>query len=129
MHDYLREKRRRQTEVFIPLVHRPGEKAQVDFFEVAVEEGSELRKAWKFVMRLPPSGRDFVRLYERCEQRSFLDAYVRAFGYLGGVPHRIVYVNLATAVKKIVGADRELTEHFTALCSHYLFEPCFARPR
>ena len=36
---YLREKRRQRAEVYIPLVHRPGEEAQVDFFEVTVEEG------------------------------------------------------------------------------------------
>ncbi len=126
--NYLREKRRRQAEVFIPLVHRPGEEAQVDFFEVTVEEGGGMRKAWKFVMRLMYSGRDFVRLYDRADQLSFLDAHVRAFAYLGGVPERIVYDNLTAAVKKIVGSERELTERFTALCSHYLFEPCFARP-
>jgi transposase len=127
--DYLREKRRKQAEVFIPLVHRPGEEAQVDFFEVTVEENGEMRKAWKFVMRLMYSGRDFVRLYERCDQLSLLDAHVRAFAYLGGVPQRIVYDNLSAAVKKIVGSERELTERFMALSSHYLFEPCFARPR
>jgi len=126
--NYLREKRRRQAEVFIPLVHRPGEEAQVDFFEVTVEEGGEMRKAWKFVMRLMYSGRDFVRLYDRADQLSFLDAHVRAFAYLGGVPERIVYDNLGAVVKKIVGSERELTERFMALCSHYLFEPCFARP-
>ncbi len=127
--DYLRERRRKRQEVFVPLVHRPGEEAQVDFFEATVEERGELRKAWKFVMRLMYSGRDFVGLYERCDQLSFLDAHVRAFEYLGGVPERIVYDNLSAAVKKIVGSERELAERFTALCSHYLFEPCFARPR
>jgi transposase len=127
--DYLREKRRRQAEVFIPLVHRPGDEAQVDFFEVTVEEGGEKRKAQKFVMRLMYSGRDFVRLYERCDQLSFLDAHVRAFEYFGGVPHRVVYDNLSAAVKKIAGSERELTERFMALVSHYLFEPCFTRPR
>lgn len=35
--DYLREKRRRKAEVFIPLVHRPGDEAQVDFFEVTAD--------------------------------------------------------------------------------------------
>jgi transposase len=127
--DYLRERRRRHQEVFVPLIHRPGEEAQVDFFEVTVEENGEMRKAWKFVMRLMYSGRDFVRLYERCDQLSLLDAHVRAFAYLGGVPQRIVYDNLSAAVKKIVGSERELTERFMALSSHYLFEPCFARPR
>src|SRR5215203_874560 len=46
--NYLREKRRREAEVFIPLVHRPGEEAQVDFFDVTVEEDARRRKAWKF---------------------------------------------------------------------------------
>ena len=39
--EYLREKRRQKQEVYIPLVYRPGECAQVDFFEVTVEEGGE----------------------------------------------------------------------------------------
>lgn len=125
---YLREKRRQQAEVFVPLAHHPGEEAQVDFFDVTVEEDGQRRKAWKFVMRLMYSGRDFVRLYANCDQLSFLDAHVRAFAYLGGVPQRIVYDNLSAAVKKIVGSERELTERFMALCSHYLFEPCFTRP-
>jgi transposase len=126
--DYLRERRRKRAEVFVPLVHRPGEEAQVDFFDVTVEEDGQLRKAWKFVMRLMYSGRDYVRLYEGCDQLSFLDAHVRAFEYLGGVPERIVYDNLSAAVKRIVGTQRVLTERFAALASHYLFEPCFARP-
>jgi transposase len=62
--DYLRERRRQKAEVFIPLVHRPGEEAQVDFFEVTVEEDGERRKVWKFVMRLMYSGKDYVRLYD-----------------------------------------------------------------
>jgi transposase len=126
--DYLREKRREKAEVFIPLVHHPGEEAQVDFFEVTIEEDGGFRKAQKFVMRLMYSGRDFVRLYDRADQLSFLDAHVRAFSYLGGVPHRIIYDNLTAAVKKTIGSERQLTEHFMALASHYLFEPCFARP-
>ena len=60
-----RERRRRQPEVYVPLVHRPGDEAQVDFFEVTVEVGVERRKAWQFVIRLMYSGHDYVRLYER----------------------------------------------------------------
>jgi transposase len=126
--DYLRERRRKEAEVFVPLIHRPGEEAQVDFFEVSVEEDGTIKKVWKFVMRLMYSGRDFVWLYERCDQLSFLDAHVLAFSYLGGVPRRIVYDNLTAAVKKVVGSERELSERFRALVSHYLFEPCLTRP-
>ena len=123
---YLRERRRRAAEVFVPLVHRPGE-AQVDFFEVTVDVGGERRKVWKFLLRLMYSGRDFVWLYDSCDQLAFLDGHVRAFSWLGWVPTRLVYDNLSAAVKRRVGVERELTQRFRALVSHYLFEPDFAR--
>jgi transposase len=124
--DYWRERRRQRAEVYVPLINRPGE-AQIDFFEVVVEVGGERRKAWEFLMRLMYSGREFAWLYERCDQLAFLDGHVRAFAHLGGVARRCVYDNLAAAVRKIVGARRELTGRFLALVSHYLFEPDFAR--
>jgi transposase len=125
---FLWERRRREAEVYIPLVHRPGEEAQVDFFSVTVDVGEERRDVWKLVVRLMYSGRDFAWLYDRCDQLAFLDGHVRAFAHLGGVPARTVYDNLAAAVKRRVGVERELTERFRALVSHYLFEPCFTRP-
>jgi transposase len=126
--DYLREKRRRAAEVFIPLVHHPGEEGQFDFFDVDVEKDGVFRKAWKLLLRLPYSGKDFVRLYDSCDQLSFLDGHVRAAAHFNGLPQRIVYDNLSAAVKRRVGLLPELTERFQALVSHYLFEPCFARP-
>jgi len=126
--DYLREKRRRAAEVFIPLVYHPGEEGQFDFFDVDVEEDGVFRKAWKLVLRLPYSGRDFVWLYDSCDQLSFLDGHVRAAAHFHGLPRRIVYDNLSAAVKRRVGLLPELTDRFKALVSHYLFEPCFTRP-
>jgi len=126
--DYLREKRRRVAEVFIPLVHHPGEEGQFDFFDVDVEEDGIFRKVWKLVLHLPYSGRDFVGLYNSCDQLAFLDGHVRAAAHFNGLPRRIVYDNLSAAVKRRVGLLPELTERFKALVSHYLFEPCFARP-
>ena len=49
-------RRRQRAEVFIPLVHRPGDEAQVDFFEVLVDEGGVRRKVWKLPIRLMHSG-------------------------------------------------------------------------
>ena len=125
---YMAERRRKASEVFVPLVYRLGELAEVDFFEIVVEIDGERKKAWKFLMRLMASGKDFAWVYERCDQVSFLDGHVRAFGHLGGVPKRIAYDNLTAAVKRRVGAVRELSGRFLALVSHYVFEPCFARP-
>lgn len=125
---YIRQKKLQAAEVFVPLSYRPGELAEVDFFDVGVEERGQQRHAWKFLMHLMYSGYDFVWLYDRCDQLALLDAHVRAFAYFGGVPHRIAYDNLTPAVRKIVGAERVLTERFAALATHYLFEACFARP-
>jgi len=125
---HLREWRRLKREVYIPLVHRAGDEAQIDFFEVTVELERVRRKAFLFLMRLMYSGRDFVWLYDRCDQISFLDGHVRAFAHLSGVPARCIYDNLKPAVVKVMMPERKLAARFLALSSHYLFEPCFARP-
>ena len=127
LRSYLRERRRQRQEVYIPLIHRAGEEAQVDFFEVVVEIGGQWIKAWEFLLRLMHSGREFAWLYERCDQLAFLDGHVRAFAYLEGVVRRCVYDNLKPAVRRIVGMQRVLAERFLALVSHYLFEPDFTR--
>jgi transposase len=124
------EWKRRRREVFVPLVYPAGDLAEVDFFEVLVELTGTMVKAWMFVMRLMHSGRDFAWLYLRQDQPSFLDGHVRAFEHFGCVPQRIAYDNLKAAVAKIlVGSERQLASRFEALSSHYLFEPCFCRPR
>ncbi len=84
--EYLREWRRQRAEVYVPLVHRPGESAQVDFFEVTVELSGERRRAWLFLMRLMHSGRDFVRLYERQDQLAFLDGRTASVTFEAGEP-------------------------------------------
>lgn len=128
--DIVREWKRQRKEVFVPLVYKPGDSAQVDFFEVFVDIDGVRRKAHMFVMRLMHSGRDFAWLYPRQDQTCFLDGHVRAFEHFGAVPHRLVYDNLKAAVRKIlVGSERELAARFLAIANHYLFEPCFARPR
>jgi len=123
------EWKRQRREVFVPLTYRPGDLAEVDFFEVLVDVDGARRKAWLFLLRLMYSGRDFGWIYERQDQTSFLDGHVRAFAHLGGVPARLAYDNLRPAVVRIVvGGERALTARFAALASHDLFEPCFCRP-
>lgn len=126
--EYFREFKRRKKEVFVPLEYAPGELAEVDFFEVYVRIQNEQRKAFLFVMRLMYSGRDFVQIYARQDQISFLDAHVRAFAHFGCIPLRIAYDNLKAAVAKILVGGRVLSPRFKSMADHYLLEPCFARP-
>ena len=123
------EWKRQRREVFVPLTYRPGDLAEVDFFEVLVDVDGTRRKAWLFLMRLMYSGRDFAWIYERQDQISFLDGHVRAFAHFDGVPARVAYDNLRAAVVRIlVGGGRTLTARFSAMASHYLLEACFCRP-
>ncbi len=127
--DYVHEWKRQRAEVFVPLVYRPGDLGEVDFFEVLVDLAGERQKAWMFLLRSMASGRDFAWLFPRQDQTCFLEGHVRAFEHLGGVLHRLVFDNLKAAVAKmLIGSERELTARFAALANHYLFEPCFARP-
>lgn len=126
--EILADHKRDEAEVFVPLVHRAGEEAQVDFFEVDLDIGGKRLKAWKFLVRLMYSGRDFAWLYPHCDQVSFLDGHVRAFAHFAGVPLRLVYDNLSAAVAKIVMGVRQLTARFKALVEHYRFEHSFCRP-
>ena len=107
---YLAEQRRARQEVYLPLVWRAGDAAQVDFFEVTVEVAGERQQAWLFVLHLMYSGQDFAWLYERCNQVAFLDGHVRTFEHLGGVVLRCIYDNLKAAVKRRLGIERAGTE-------------------
>src|SRR5690606_7155656 len=53
-----------------------------------------------------------------------------AFAWLGGVPEKVVYDNLSPVVRKILQGheERELSERFIALRSHYVFDSVFANP-
>ena len=71
----------------------------------------------------------FHRAYVNEAQESFTDAHVRAFERFGGVPRRVRYDNLKTAVTKIFsGRNRLENERFVTLRSHYGFESFFCEP-
>ena len=117
-----------KREVFVPLIHRPGE-AQVDFGHALVNVGGVLKKRPFFVMSLPYSDGFFVQVFERENTESFWEGHVRAFKFFGAVPGRISYDNSRIAVARMLGGrERKLTDGFLQLQSHYLFEEHFCRP-
>ena len=131
--EYVREAKARiglsVVEVTVPQTHGLGVEAEVDFGAIAfrlagVEVVGEL-----FVMRLSASGKAFRRAYLNEAQEVFLNGHVRAFEAFGGVPSRIRYDNLKTAVAKVLkGRDRIESERFTLLRSHYGFDSFFCLP-
>lgn len=125
----VKEIKRVKREVFMPLIHRPGE-AQMDFGYAAVKVSGQLRKVGFFVMVLPYSDVFFLMAFERECTESYWEGHVRAFEFFGGVPQRISYDNSKVLVSKIIGSyERKLTDGFLKLQSHYLFREHFCRVR
>ena len=110
----------------MPLAFEPGEEAQVDWHEAVAKFNGVERKVQVFCMRLCHSKASFTWPYERATLESFLDGHVRALAYFGGVPKRIAYDNLKSAVTHVgAGKDRTLNERFKHLRCHYLFDTRF----
>jgi transposase len=127
--DAVREQKRRGGEVFVPLVHEPGE-AQADFGFALVKMAGTLRKVAFFALALPHSDGMFIAAYPRECTETFQDGHVRGFEFFEGVPRRIRYDNARTCVAQITGSRRrKLTDGFLQLQSHYLFEARFCRVR
>ena len=103
--DYVRERRLRRREMFVPLSHPPGH-AQVDFGEAdAIIAGVKYR-AHFFVMTLPHSDACFVAAYPAATTEAWLDGHNRAFVFFGGVPQSILYDNDKCLVSRILSYHR-----------------------
>lgn len=123
---YIKEATGRNREVFMPLAFELGEEAQVDWHEAVIYENNTEKKVYGFCMKLSHSKTPFVCAYETMTIECFLDGHVRAFEYFGGLPKRIAYDNLKTAVIKVLKkGKRKLNKRFMELRSWYLFDTRF----
>lgn len=117
------------VKVFVPQTRLPGAEGEVDWGQFDAVIGGVTVTLHLFSMWLAFSGRAFHRAYVNEAQESFTDAHVRAFERFDGVPRRVRYDNLKTAVARILtGRDRTENERFIALRSHYGFESFFCEP-
>ena len=119
--------RPRLEELAIPLEFDPGADAQCDWGEAQVYIGDEPVTAQVFCLKLSYSGKPFVMAFPTQRQECFFEGHDQAFNWFGGVPGRISYDNLSTAVRKVLeGRNRLEQQVFIAFRSHYLFESHFA---
>ena len=125
----VRRWKQRSAEVFMPLMHPPGE-AQVDFGMATVVYRGQSRKVAMFVMSLPYSDAVFCQIYPRECSETFQEGHRRAFEFFGGVPKRISYDNTKIAVAKVIQKrGGAFTREFLRLESHYLFAHHFCLVR
>jgi hypothetical protein len=118
----------RGREMFVPLVHPPGE-AQAEFGEALVVIAGVQQKAHFLAMDCPHSDDGFVAAFPGETTEAFQQGHVLAFEYFGAVPTRILYDNTKIAVARVLGGEkRTKTRAFLELQSHYRFADKFGRP-
>ncbi|MAT98885.1 MAG: integrase [Anaerolineaceae bacterium] len=120
---------RQKTQVFLPLEFDPGTDAQVDWGEAAVIMKGQQIIVQLFLMKLSYSRRTFIMAFPSQKQESLWLGHVKAFEFFGGVPRRISYDNLKTAVQTVLKGKKRIEQqafyHFRGV---YLFESHFCTP-
>lgn len=132
VHNYVcqqRKKRKGKKDAYLPLEFDPGMDAQVDWTEAEVILAGVRTTVQVFLMRLNYSKVRFVMAFPFQKQEAFFEGHNQGFHFFGGVPRRLTYDNLKTAVFRILeGRNRQEQESFKRLRSHYLFESNYCNP-
>jgi transposase len=123
--DYVRDKKLSLREVYFPLNQHPGT-AQLDFGHFRVIIAGVEQQAHLFCVALPYSDALFLKAYSTEGFEAIADGQVSSYKFFKGVPPRHLYDNPKPLVKEVrKGSERELTDDFLKLRSHYLFESRF----
>ena len=129
---YVRKKKfvlKLAAEGYLPLA-QPCGYGQVDFGESLYydAQGKE-RKGYALTVSFPQSNKGYTQFFPSQNQECLLEGLKRVFERIGGVPLRLRFDNLSTAVAKVLeGGERELTEGFRRFMLHYRFRADFCNP-
>ncbi len=131
VHNYVSQQRksRKRRKAYLPLEFDAGQDAQVDWGEAVVIMAGERTKVQFFTLRLNYSKARFVMAFPFQKQEAFFEGHIQAFHFFDGVPVRITYDNLKTAVYRILtGRKRQEQQAFKEFRSYYLFGSHYCTP-
>ena len=122
----------RPREVAAVMEHRPGDEAQVDFFQGPPTLDSKTGKwhrPWVFRMILSCSGHSYEEPMWRQDKVSFIRGNEKAFLDWGGVPRIVRLDNLKAGVARACLYDPDIAALYAAFAKHWGFIPLPCRPR
>ena len=104
--------------------------AQVDFGVVLVVTHKGAEEKWcELVVSFPWSNAGFVQLCRYETKECLIEALISIFNFIGGVPLRILFDNMSSAVVHIEEyGERQLTEMFMRFTMHHRFKAEFCNP-
>lgn len=116
---------KKKKEAYLRLKTLIAEEGQVDWADFGkIKIGKAERRLSAFVLTLSHSRMIFVRFFYSQSMREFLQGFVEAFEFFGGVPRKILLDNLKSGVTDRAGPFIHYNEQFLSLSKHYHFEPC-----
>lgn len=117
------------TEGYLPL-SQPAGNGQVDFGEsVYLDTEGHEKKGYALTVSFPQSNKGYTQFFPSQNQECLLTGLQRIFEHIGGVPPRLKFDNLSTAVARVLeGKERELTDGFRRFMLHYRFQAEFCNP-
>jgi len=105
----------------------PFGEAQLDFGEVYYYNKDDLiKKSYELVISFPASNAAYVQLCHSQNQECLLEAMQNIFEYMGGVPTRILFDNMSSAVAKVLPEKkRKLVDQFSRFTLHHRYKADF----
>lgn len=114
---------------YLPLAHAKG-CGQVDFgaFLYYDAVGQE-QTGYALTISFPNSNKGYTQAFPSQNQECLLEGMKSIFEHIGGVPPRLRFDNMTTAVAQVLkGTERVLTDGFTRFMLHYRFQAEFCNP-
>ena len=121
---------RKDPESFLQLSKLPAKEAQVDWGRFgSVQLGLARRNLYAFVMTLSWSRMTWLQFFFDMQMANFQKGHVDAFSFFGGVPRKLLFDNLKSAIVERDGNAIRVNQRLLQLASHCDFEPRAAAPR
>ena len=129
---YVRKKRfvmRTGQTGFLPIDH-PAGWGQVDFGEfMYYDRDAAEHTGYALTISFPYSNKGFTQAFPSQNQECLLEGMKRIFEHIGGVPPRLRFDNMTTAVAQVLkDGERTLTDGFNRFMLHYRFQADFCNP-
>lgn len=129
---YVRKKKyvlKMTNDGYLPLAQPKG-CGQVDFGEFLYYDttGAE-KKGYALTVSFPYSNKGYTQTFPSQNQECLLEGMKRIFERIDGVPIRLRFDNMTTAVAQVLkGTERVLTDGFNRFMLHYRFRADFCNP-
>ena len=104
--------------------------AQVDFGDILVKNAAGAEETWhELVLSFPWSNAGFSQVCRFETKECLCEALQRIFEFIGGVPLRILFDNMSSAVVSVEEhGNRKLTEMFMRFTMHHRYKADFCNP-